>query len=331
MEQILTQEEIDALLSGLSDGSIEPEQIKEKEIKIEKEVEQKEIKEFDILKWTKTKKENLPTLQFIYERFSKSLQSSLSLFLERDVEIETSPIQNTEYKEFIKSLPLPTNMNIVTTENLNGFFIVIFDTKVIFYVLETLFGNPTPSVTRIEGRDFTKIELYVIKRLVDIVSSEMEKAWTPVFPIRCKYSRSEMNPNYVTLVSQEEAVVVTQFNIELGNVGGWMKVCIPYGILETIKDFLVSTPSREDMEMRQRWVEKVKENLINVPIEIKAVLGKKRLSLKEFVNIKEGTVILMDRYVNDPIEILIGDKPKYKGKMGILKGNKAVQLEGPIV
>ncbi|HOJ43380.1 MAG TPA: hypothetical protein PK800_04610, partial [Syntrophorhabdaceae bacterium] len=262
MEQILSQEEIDALLSGLSDGTIEPEQIKEQEP--EQKAETKEIKEFDILKWTKTKKENLPTLQFIYERFSKSLQSSLSLFLEKDVEIEYSPIQNVEYREFIKSLPLPTNMNIVTTENLNGFLIIIFDTKVVFYVLETLFGNPSPSVTRIEGRDFTKIELYIIKRLVEIVSSEMEKAWTPVFPIRCRYSRSEMNPNYVTLISQEETVTVSQFNIEMGNVGGWMKVCIPYGILETIKDFLVSTPSREDIEMRQRWIEKMKENLSGV-------------------------------------------------------------------
>ncbi len=329
MEQILSQEEIDALLSGLSDGTIEPEQIKEQEP--EQKAETKEIKEFDILKWTKTKKENLPTLQFIYERFSKSLQSSLSLFLEKDVEIEYSPIQNVEYREFIKSLPLPTNMNIVTTENLNGFLIIIFDTKVVFYVLETLFGNPSPSVTRIEGRDFTKIELYIIKRLVEIVSSEMEKAWTPVFPIRCRYSRSEMNPNYVTLISQEETVTVSQFNIEMGNVGGWMKVCIPYGILETIKDFLVSTPSREDIEMRQRWIEKMKENLSGVPVEIKALLGKKKISLKEFVNIKEGNIILVDRYVNDPIEILIGDKPKFKGKMGILKGNKAVQIEGPII
>ncbi|MCX7965493.1 MAG: flagellar motor switch protein FliM [Syntrophorhabdaceae bacterium] len=329
MEQILTQEEIDALLSGLSDGSIEPEQIKEAESK--EKVEQKDVKEFDILRWTRTKKENLPTLQFIYERFSKSLQSSLSLFLEKDVEIEHTPIQNIEYREFIKSLPLPTNMNIVTTENLNGFFIIIFDTKVIFYVLETLFGNPNPSVTRIEGRDFTKIELYIIKRLVDIVSSEMEKAWAPVFPIKCRYSRSEMNPNYVTLISQEETVTVSQFTIELGNVGGWMKVCIPYAILETIKEFLISTPSREDMEMRQRWVEKVKENLSNVPVEIKALLGTKKMSLKDFMNIKEGSVIIMDKYVNESVEILIGDKRKFKGKLGILKGNKAVQIEGPII
>jgi len=329
MEQILTQEEIDALLSGLSDGTIEPEQIKEQ--KPELKAETKEIKEFDILKWTKTKKENLPTLQFIYDRFSKSLQSSLSLFLEKDVEIENSPIQNIEYREFIKSLPLPTNMNIVTTENLNGFFIIIFDTKVIFYVLETLFGNPNPTVTKIEGRDFTKIELYVIKRLVEMVSLEMERAWSPVFPIKCRYSRSEMNPNYVTLISQEETVTLSQFNIELGNVGGWMKVCIPYSILETIKDFLISTPSREDIEMRQKWVEKIKENLSHVPIEIKAILGKKKISLKEFANLKEDNVILVDKYVDSPIEILIGDKPKFKGKMGILKGNKAVQIEGPII
>ncbi|MCX8111217.1 MAG: flagellar motor switch protein FliM [Syntrophorhabdaceae bacterium] len=325
MEQILSQEEIDALLSGLSEGTIESEPVKEPETAEEK----KEIKKFDILQYTRTKKENLPALQFIYDRFSKSLQSALSLFLERDVEIEHSPVQYIEYRDFIKSLPLPTNMNIIITENLKGFFIVIFDTKVIFYVLEALFGSPSPSVPKIEGREFTKIELTVIKKLVEIVSSEMEKAWTPVYPIQCRYSRSEMNPNYVTLVSQEEIVSVAQFTFEMGNLNGWMKVCIPYGILETIKDFLVSTPSREDIEMKQKWIEKMKESITQVPIELRAILGKKRMSLKDFMNITVDSVIVVDRYVNDPIDILVGDKPKFKGKAGILKGNKAVQIEGP--
>lgn len=324
MEQILSQEEIDALLSGLSEGTIEPEPVKEPEPAEEK----KEIKKFDILQYTRTKKESLPTLQFIYDRFSKSLQSALSLFLERDVEIQYTPIQNIEYREFIKSLPLPTNMNIITTENLKGFFIIIFDTKVIFYALEALFGSLSPSVPRIEGREFTKIELHVIKKIVEIVSTEMEKAWSPIYPILCRYSRSEMNPNYVTLISQEETVTVCQFTIEIGNVSGWMKVCIPYGVLESIKDFLVSTPSREDLEMRQKWMERMKEGISQVPVEVRAILGKKRMSLKEFMNIREDSVIVIDRYVNDPADILVGDKPKFKGKVGIFKGNKAVQIDG---
>ncbi len=326
MEQILSQEEIDALLSGLSEGQIEPEPIKEPELLEEK----KEIKKFDILQYTRTKKENLPALQFIYDRFSKSLQSALSLFLEKDVEIEYTPIQNIEYRELIKSLPLPTNMNIIITENLKGFFIVIFDTKIIFYILEVLFGSPSPSVARIEGREFTRIELHVIKKIVEMVSAEMEKAWTPVYKILCKYSRSEMNPNYVTLVSQEETVTICQFTIEIGNVNGWMKVCIPYGILETIKDFLISTPSREDLEMRQKWQERMKESLSQVPVEIRAILGKKRMSLKDFVNIREDSIIIVDKYVNDPVDIIVGDKPKFRGKSVILKGNKAVQIDGEI-
>ncbi len=326
MEQILSQEEIDALLSGLSEGAIEPEPAKEPDIVEEK----KEIKKFDILQYTRTKKENLPALQFIYDRFSKSLQSALSLFLEKDVEIEYAPIMNIEYKELIKSLPLPTNMNIIITENLKGFFIIIFDTKIIFYILEVLFGSPSPSVARIEGREFTRIELNVIKKIVEMVSAEMEKAWSPVYKILCRYSRSEMNPNYVTLVSQEETVTVCQFTIEMGNVSGWMKVCIPYGILETIKDFLISTPSREDLEMRQKWQEKMKESLSQVPVEIRAILGKKRMSLKDFVNIREDSIIIVDRYVNDPIDIIVGNKPKFRGKLGILKGNKAVQIDGEI-
>lgn len=325
MDQVLSQEEIDALLSGLSDGAIDVEQKAE-----EPDEPKKEVKTFDILQFTKSKKENLPALQFIYDRFSKSFQSALSLFLGRDVEIEQAPVHYIEYREFVKTLSLPTNMNVITTENLNGFFIVVFDAKIVFCVLESLFGGSDVSIPRIEGREFTKIELYVIKKLADIFSNEMEKAWMPVYEIKCKYSRSEMNPNYVTMVSQEEIVSICQFSFNIETVSGWMKICIPYGILETIKDYLTSTPSREGQEMRQKWIEKMKNEVMNVPLEVRVTLGKKRISLKDFLGAKEDSVIMVDRYVNDPVDIMIGGKTKLKGRLGILKGNKAVQIEGSI-
>jgi len=324
MDQVLSQEEIDALLSGLSDGAIEIEQ------KAEPDEPKQEVRTFDILQFTKSKKENLPALQFIYDRFSKSFQSALSLFLGRDVEIEQTPVHYIEYREFVKTLPLPTNMNVITTENLNGFFIVVFDAKIVFCALESVFGGSDVSAPRIEGREFTKIELYVIKKLADIFSNEMEKAWTPVYRITCKYSRSEMNPNYVTMVSQEEIVSICQFSFNIENVSGWMKICIPYGILETIKDYLTSTPSREGLEMRHKWIEKMKEEVMNVPLDIRVTLGKKRISLKDFLGAKEDTIIMVDRSVNDPVDIMIGGKAKLKGRLGILKGSKAVQIEGTI-
>jgi len=324
MDQVLSQEEIDALLSGLSEGEIETEQ------KAEAAEPEKDIKSFDILQFTRSKKESLPALQFIYDRFSKSFRSALSLFLGRDVEIEQNPIKHTEYREFIKTLPLPTNMNVITTENLNGFFIVVFDAKVVYFVLESLFGSSGVSLPRIEGREFTKIELYVIKKLADIFSVEMEKAWAPVYEVRCKYSRSEMNPNYVTMISQEEIVSVSQFSFEIDNINSWIKICVPYGILETIKDYLISTPSREGQEIRQKWVGKMKDEVLHVPLEVRATLGKKRISLKDFMGATENSVIMVDRYVNDSVDIVIGGKTKLKGKLGILKGNKAVQIEGLI-
>lgn len=327
MDQILSQEEIDALLSGLSDGTIETVETEEK---IEVSEPRQDVKSFDILQFTKSKKESLPALHFIYDRFSKSFQSALSLFLGRDIEVEQNPVQHTEYREFIKVLPLPTNMNVITTENLNGFFIVVFDAKVVFCVLESLFGSSDISLPRIEGREFTKIELYVIKKLADIFSAEMEKAWAPVFEIKCKYSRSEMNPNYVTMISQDEIVSVCQFSFTIENINSWIKICVPYGTLETVKDFLISTPSREGQEMRQKWIDKMKEEVLSVPLEIRATLGKKRISLRDFMSAKENSVIMVDRYVNDPVDIIIGGKTKLKGRLGILKGNKAVQIEGLI-
>ncbi|MCX5813508.1 MAG: flagellar motor switch protein FliM [Proteobacteria bacterium] len=322
MEQILSQEEIDALMSGLSEGEIEPQK------EVEAEIEQKiEVQTFDFVKYTKSKKENLPALQFIYDRFAKSFRSALSLFVEKDVEMEQGPMQYIEYREFIKTLPLPTNMNIVVTENLKGFFIVIFDAKLIFSVLETIFGSSNASVTRIEGREFTKIEIGVIKKMVDIVSVEMEKAWTPVYEIKCKYSRSEMNPNYITMVSPEETVSLCEISVEIGDITGWIKICMPYGILESIKSYLISTPSREDMDMREKWLKKLMERTSDVPLEIKAVLGRRKMSLEDFLKVTEDNIIMVDRCVDDPVDILINDKIKFKGKLGILKGSKAVMIE----
>jgi len=194
MEQLLSQEEIDALLKGISEGDVETAAEVVAAEADETPAPSIKAQVLDFAKYTKGRKEKLPSLEFISDRLSKSLRSALTLFLEREVDINITPTQYIEYGEFIKTLPLPTNMNIVITESLKGFFIVIFDAKLIFCVLETVFGSNTISMPKIEGREFTKIEFNVIKKLVDIVCAEMEKAWEPVYRIRCRYSRSEINP-----------------------------------------------------------------------------------------------------------------------------------------
>ena len=326
MEQLLSQDEIDALLKGISDGEIETSKEGEPEA-VAAAPERVNAEVFDFAKYTKGRKERLSALEFISDRLSKSLRSALTLFLEREVDINIAPTQYTEYGEFIKTLPLPTNMNIVITDNLKGFFIVIFDAKLIFCVLETVFGSNTITVPKIEGREFTKIEFNVIKKLVDLVSVEMEKAWEPVYEIRCKYSRSEINPNYITMVSQEETVVLLEFAIEIADVVSWMKICMPYGILETIKGYLISTPSREDMEMRAKWFQKLQGSVNEVPLELRAVLGKKKLTVQEFLKMKRNSVIITDSSVDEPIDLTIMDITKLRGRMGIWRGNKAVKIE----
>ena len=320
MEQILSQDEIDALLKGISEGEIET----QKEVSVEEHVE---TKSFDFIQYTRGKKERLPALDFIYDRFSKSFRSALSLFVEKEVEISFEPMQYVAYGDFIETLPLPTNMNVVVTEKLKGFFIVIFDAKLIFSVLETIFGSANTSKPKVEGREFTKIEFNVIKKLIDLVCVEMEKAWAPVYEISCKYSRSEINPNYITMVTNEETVNLCELTIEIEGIKGWMKVCIPYGILETIKSYLMSTPSREDSDMREKWFMRLKERVQDVPLEIRAVLGKKKMPLQEFLRLSEDNVIVIDRYVNDPVELEIHNKGRFRGKLGIYKGNKAVRVE----
>ncbi len=320
MEQVLSQDEIDALIKGLSDGDVET----PPETAVEAPTE---LQSFDFVAYTKGRKERLPALEFIYDRFSKSFHQALSVLIEKEVEVSLTPLQYVEYDEIIKKLPLPTNMNVVATEGLKGFFIVIFDARLIFAVLETIFGSTSISPTKIEGREFTRIEFNVIKKVIEVVSAEMEKAWSPVYEISCTYSRSEINPKYITMVSPEEVVSLAEFSIEVGETTSWMKVIMPYGILETIKGYLVSTPAREDMEMRERWYAKLRKRVYDVPLEVRGILGRKRITLQELMQLKEESVVMIDKFVGDPIDLEIHRRVKFRGKAGIYKGNKAIRVD----
>jgi len=321
VEQILSQDEIDALLKGISDGEIETEK---EPASFDKRVD---IKPFSLLSIGKTKKEKLPGLDFIYDRFSKSFSSAFSLFVEKEIEISLTTNKYVEYGELLKTLPLPTNMNVITTENLKGFFIVIFDASLIFAVLEIIFGSPAIESAKVEGREFTKIEFRVVRKVIDLICIEMEKAWTPVYEIRCKYSRSEMNPNYITMISPDEVVHLVEFTIEIGGVKGWLKVLIPYGILDTIKEYLIAAPSREDIDMREKWFTLLKRNMFTIPLELRVILGKKRITLQDFLRFTEKDLIFIDKHVDDPVDIFVHNKKILQGSIGTYKGNMAVRIE----
>jgi flagellar motor switch protein FliM len=321
MSQVLSQDEIDALLKGISEDEVEIEPASAAAADVQ-------VESFDFAKLTRGRKEKLPALNFVYDRFSKALSLALSLFLEREVEISFQPIQHIEYHDLIKSLPLPTNLNVVTTENLKGFFIVVFDANLIFSVLETIFGSGQITAPRTEMREFTRIEINVIRKLMDIVCSEMEKAWAPVFEIRCRYSRSEMNPNYITMVAPEEIVSLCEFSLTIEGIQSWMKVCVPYTILEPIKSYLISTPSREDREMRERWAIQMQERILDLPVELRAILGRKKIAVQEFLSLREGSILFIDRHADDPVTVMVNRQTKIAGRMGMYKGNKAVRISG---
>ena len=321
MSQVLSQEEIDALLKGIADGDVatESEQVAA--------IGTTEAVPFDFASMARSKKDDLPTLQFVYERFGKALTSALTLFIEREVEVSPGKTENTEYRELTKNLPLPTNMNLVAAESLRGFLILIFDAKLIFSVLETIFGGSRLSAPKIEGREFTRIELKVIKKLMDVVLLEFEKAWSLVHDLRCKYTRSEMNPNYVTSIAPDEVISLCEFSVTVDDMTSWLKVCIPYSTLEPIKSLLVLAPSREDRELKQRWEKQLKHRLMRIPVELSATLGRTRMSLHEFVSLREGSLIMVDRHVNDSLPLEIDSKPRFTGKLGLFKGGKAIKIE----
>ena len=227
-EEILSQDEVDALLKGVL-GEAEEEG---------PQADDSAVRTYDIGKQERIVRGRMPTLEIINERFARMFRIGLFNFMRRSAEISVSPVKVVKYSEFVRNLVVPTNLNLVRFKPLRGTALLIFDPNLVFLIVDNLFGGDGRFHMRVEGRDFTPTEQRVIQRLLDVVLSEYKKSWDPVYPIEFEYVRSEMNPQFANIATPSEVVVVTTFNIELGDGGGDFHVCTPYAMIEPIRDIL---------------------------------------------------------------------------------------------
>ena len=182
----------------------------------------------------------MPTLEIINERFARLLRIGLFNFVRRTAEISVGPVRVLKYGEFVRNLVVPTNLNLVQVKPLRGTALLIFNPDLVYLVIDNLFGGNGQFHTRVEGRDFTLTEQRMIQRMLGVVFEELEKAWAPVHPLKLEYVRSEMNTQFANIATPNEIVVVTTYNIELGAAGGEFHICMPYSMLEPIRDVLCS-------------------------------------------------------------------------------------------
>jgi len=322
MAQILSQEEVDALLRGVTDGEIETE--------TEEAVDESGIVSYDLTSQERIIRGRMPTLDIINQRFTRLFRNSLSSTLRKVLDVSTVSTDTVKFGEFIKSLPVPASLHIFKMDPLRGFALFIAESKLVFALVDTFFGGGGNVSMKIEGRDFTTIEQRMIKKVVLMALEDFEKAWKPVHNVTISFVRSEVNPQFAAIVPPTDVVVVILFEIEMDQVSGTITVCLPYSTIEPIIGKLKAGFQSDQLEVDQLWIKRLRERMLEAQVEVVVELGKATITSKDLVNFKVGDIIQLDNDVNDELNVKIEGVSKFRGYPGTMKGNKAVQVSSII-
>ena len=313
-ENFLSQEEVDVLLRGVT-GDAEDAQPSS---------EAAGVRPYNLATQERIVRGRMPTLEIINERFSRLFRIGLFNFLRRTAEVSVGPVKVSKYSEFIRNLVVPTNLNLVHYKPLRGTGLMVIDPDLVFLMIDNLFGGDGRFHTRVEGRDFTQTEQRIIQRVLEIIFESYSKSWEPVYPLNFEYLRSEMNTQFANIATPNEVVVTTTFTVELGSISGEMHFCTPYAMIEPIRDLLTSSLQGETLEMDQRWIKLLKQQIQTAEVELVADLGTVRMTLDDVMKLHEGQVIPID--IPDLIEAKVAGVPVMHCQHGQLNGQYALKV-----
>jgi flagellar motor switch protein FliM len=315
-DNFLSQDEVDALLKGVT-GEVD-------EAPAEA-VDHSVARPYNLATQERIVRGRMPTLEIINERFARLLRIGLYNFLRRSVEISVGPVKVSKYSEFIRNLVVPTNLNLVQIKPLRGTALMIFNPDLVFLMVDNLFGGDGRFHTRIEGRDFTQTEHRIIQRVLNIVFEAYSKSWEPIYPVEFEFIRSEMNTQFANIATPNEVVVSITFAIELGQVSGEMHVCIPYSMLEPVKDLLTSSLQAENLEVDKRWIRLLRQQIQVAEVELVTDLGTASLSLRDIANMKVGDVIPLE--ISPTVEAKVNGVPVMECAYGKFNGQYTLRVE----
>ena len=321
MGSVLSQEEVDALLQGVSSDDVAGEKDDEEEYDPE------EIVSFDLTAQDRIIRGRMPTLEIIHDRFVRLFRLTLSNALRRVVDINVRSTELIKFGEFIKTLPVPTSMNLFRMTPLRGNAMMVFETRLVFTLVEMFFGGGGDMEAKAEGRDFTEIESRMIKRVIISGLEDLQTSWRPVFPAQVNYVRSEVNPQFVSIVPHSEIVVVVTFDIEIGRAPMSIIVCVPYSMIEPIRTRLNAGFQSEQDEKDNTWSNRFKQNLQKVDVELIAKLGEMNISVRDFLNLQKNDVLYLEHETKSPILIEVNGVKKFTGFQGAYKGHKAINID----
>ena len=315
-DSFLSQEEVDALLEGVTGESQ----------KLEKEdIPSDGIRTYNLSSQERIVRGRMPTMEIVNERFSRNLRLGLFNFIRRSPEISVGSVQVQKYSAFLRELVVPTNFNIMAVRPLRGNGLVVVEPTLLFGVIDSLFGGNGKFHTRIEGRDFSATEQRVINRLVDVIAEEYKKAWRGIYPLELDYQRSEMQPQFANIATPSEIVISTSFQLEIAEITGSIHFCMPYATMEPIRDVLYSSTQGDSIEVDRRWVNVLTREIQAAEVTLVAELARADATVEELLAMKPGDFIELERQPR--IEASVDGVPVFDCHYGTHNAKYAIRID----
>jgi len=316
-QQILSQDEVDALLQGITGES--------QKLEEEEEAPKGEVRDYNIASQERIVRGRMPTMEIINERFARNIRVGMFNYIRKSPEVAIGGIKVQKYSAFLREIVVPTNFNIISIKPLRGSGLVVCDPSLVFAVIDALFGGAGKYHTRIEGRDFSMTEMRIIVRLVEVVLGEYRRAWQGIYPLEFEYQRSEMQPQFANIATPSEVMVTTSFTLEIGESTGTIHFCIPYSTLEPIRDVLYSTIQGDSSEPDRRWVNLLKEQIQAANVELVAELATAPATVEQLLALKPGDFIELDMLPS--IEAKVSGVPVLECHYGTSNGKYALKVD----
>ncbi|MEB3222944.1 MAG: flagellar motor switch protein FliM [Candidatus Sericytochromatia bacterium] len=321
MAEILSQNEIDALLSALSTGELTAEKVKDDAGRREKSV-----RVYDFKRQNKFSKEHIRTLSMMHENFARILSTVLSAHLRMVVQIEVASVEQLTYDEFIRSVPSPTIVNIFSIAPLVGNCIFEINLDIASAIIDRMLGGPG-RVSRMR-RDLTEIERALVGTIILRALEAFKEAWSSVVKVQPKQESMEMNPRFIQIVPPTDVVVLITFEAKFGDSSGPLSICIPFVVLEPVIQMISSQMmfTLAKQEQLPEHARDIRQGVEATKIPFQVLLGTAELTVADILKVGVGDVIPLTSYVDEDLPVLVADRLKFKGRPGLVRNKLAVQV-----
>ncbi|MES2672689.1 MAG: flagellar motor switch protein FliM [Pseudomonadota bacterium] len=314
MQDLLSQDEIDALLHGVDDG----------DINVGLDEEPGTVKNYDLTSQDRIVRGRMPTLEMINERFARYTRISMFNLLRRTADVSVGGIQIQKFGEYVHTLYVPTSLNMVKFRPLRGTALIILDAKLVFKLVDNFFGGDGRHA-KIEGREFTPTELRVVQMVLNQVFIDLTEAWKAIMPINFEFVHSEVNPSLANIVSPSEVVVVSTFHVELDGGGGELHITMPYSMIEPIREVLDSGLQSDSDEQDERWVKALREDVLAAKVNLECDVIRSDITLRDILDLKAGDVIPIE-FPNFHV-LTANGVPMFRTQLGQSRGNLALKIK----